>query len=106
MKKFLLILTLAILSNLSTAQSGWSAGNYYAYQGQAIEECGYSYPKYDYYGYFIGYYATCRLLVWESVTYSGYVNYWNYETGQWYSEWHTGTFWYCYWSGWYEKRVY
>lgn len=105
MKNIFLILAFSLLSLQSFSQSGWNSGEYYAYQGQTVEECGYVYPKYDYYGNFLGNYVSCRLLTWESTTYSGYINYWNYNTGSWYSEWRSGSYWYCYWSGWYEQRV-
>jgi hypothetical protein len=105
MKKLILALVFSLVTIWAVAQSGWSSGQYYAYKGQTIEQCGNAYPKYDAWGNWYGNFVSCRVLKWEQQQYSGYVYYWNSNTGQWYSQWQSGYSWYCWWSGWYEKRV-
>lgn len=103
MKNFILSLLISLSSLFSFSQSGWQSGNYYMYQGQAVENCGNTYPKYDWNGYLMGYYVSCQTLVWERVQYSGYVHLWG--PAGWYTEWRNSWAWYCYWSPVYEKRV-
>lgn len=102
MKKFILSLVFVLFTTFLVAQSGWSAGNYYAYQGQSYTECGSPYYKTDYYGRYIGTYKSCRDFVWQQQWYSGYIYLWNANTGSWYQEWREGTSWRCYWSNNYE----
>lgn len=104
LKKLLVVITISLLPLLSLSQSGWSSGQYYAYQGSAVEQCGYSYAKYDYWGNFIGYYKTCRILIWERKYYTGYIYYWGMDG--WYAQWQEGYSWYCYWGPYYEKYSY
>ena len=103
MRKLILALVFSLATMWAVAQSGWSSGQYYAYRGQAVEECGYVYSKCDAWGNWIGNYVSCRVLVWEQQWRSGYVYYWG--PNGWYTQWQSGTFWYCYWGNWYEKRV-
>lgn len=103
MKNFLFGLIFSILSFFSAAQSGWESGNYYMQRGQAVENCGYSYAKYDYWGRYLGQYTTCAYLQWERKDYGGYVYVWS-PIG-WSTQWYQGYAWYCYWSPSYEKRV-
>lgn len=104
MRKFILAIILSVMSIYAVAQSGWQAGNYYMYKGQTTEQCGNSYPKYDSWGNFYGYYQTCRILRWEQRQQGGYIYVWN--NGYWTTQWYNGWAWYCYWGPWYEKRVY
>lgn len=100
-------LLFGILFTFSTlfafSQNGWQAGNYYMYRGEAIENCGYSYAKYDYWGQYIGQYIMCQTLRWERQEHGGYVYVWG--PYGWTSQWYQGYAWYCYWSDYYEKRV-
>lgn len=102
MKKLLFVLLFVLLSISGFTQNGWSANNYYAYQGQTYQEYGQMYQKYDGWGNYIGMYALCRTMKWEQQWYSGSVYLWNASTGQWYYEWREGTYWYCWWSPYYE----
>lgn len=79
----------------SKAQWGWEAGQYYQRQGQRIKEYDQFYRIYYPGGYEVRY----RILQWERVDYSGYINVWN-GIG-WSSQWQSSWAWYCYWSRWY-----
>lgn len=97
-----MVITLMSLIILCKAQSGWVAGNIYQYQGEATTTCGYVYNVTctDYYGnvYICGRAQNCRTLVWEQQYYSGYIYLWG--PNGWYTEWHEGYYWSCYWNDW------
>ncbi len=80
------------------AQSGWSTGNYYAYQGESRIDYTYN----NEYNFYCNCYVTvryCRQLNWYQEYHSGYVYVWG--PNGWYTQWQEGYFWYCTWTGWY-----
>lgn len=101
LKRLFITLTLSLLFTATTAaQSGWNSGSFYAYQGQSITETAFQ----NEYSPFCNCYVTvryCRQLNWYQEYHSGYIYLWNYNTGQWYTEWKEGYYWYCTWSRWY-----
>jgi hypothetical protein len=100
MKK-LILLTLLFLLFLSLsiqAQKSWNENVVYKSKGPDLRTCDstiYERTELNSYGAKVitGYYQKCRVMVWESEYYSGYVAVWAF--GEWEAEWADGTFWKC-----------
>ncbi len=86
MKKILLIFVAIFIVNIATAQSGYDAGNYYAYRGTSQVVCGNPYYDYNY-----NLVQQCQRQVWEQQYYVGYIYLWN--GWNWYTEYRSGTYW-------------
>ena len=84
----------------ATAQSGWSTGNYYAYEGQSWTDWKNEFVGYNQWGQAV-YQRYCRQTNWYREYRSGYYKTWNAQTGRWTSQWYEGYQWYCTWSAWY-----
>lgn len=96
-----LMLTLALVMGMTlavSAQSSWSTGRWYQYQGQSWTQWQNVIVGYDYYGNAITR-TKCRQTVWYSEQYSGYVYVW--RNGGWYTQSYNGYAWKCYWGNWY-----
>lgn len=98
MKRIILILLFALLSNIGISQSGWSAGNYYAYQGESVTQTSYQ-PMWNSYCLCYQNVLACRQLTWYQEYFEGYIYIWG--PNGWYQEYRSGYYWYCYWSNWY-----
>jgi hypothetical protein len=99
MKRFLLTLILTLGLTLSTF-SQYVANQYYAVRGATRTEVTYRQEYNQYFGRMEAV-KYCRQTYWEQRRYSGNVYYYNQVYGTWYTRWESGTFWYCYWSGWF-----
>lgn len=103
MKRCLILLCLLLLIFSTNAQSGYSTGNWYAYQGQSTIETTYKSVWNDFNGWQNVRY--CRQLNWYQEWHAGYVYYWQWDSfhGQyrWKRQWKEGNYWYCTWSDWY-----
>lgn len=99
------LLLLAANATLNTAQAqyNFTAGEYYNQQHRIQDiPVGYPYPKYDYYGRFMGTYQVWQRANWHGTSGGNYVNIWG--PYGWTSQWVSG---YVYWFEWvnYERRV-
>lgn len=96
-----LVLALAIFFSVAfsaTAQNSWNTGRWYQYQGQSWTQWQNVVIGYDNWGNSIVR-TQCRVTIWYSEQYSGYVNVWG--PNGWYSKSYSGYAWKCYWGNWY-----
>jgi len=99
LKKLMLTLALVVgMTFAADAQSSWSTGRVYQYQGESWTQWQNVIVGYDNWGNAIVR-TKCRATSWYQEQYSGYVYVWG--NGGWYTQYYSGYAWRCSWGNWY-----